>query len=328
MKALMDTTQIFPEMIDALGQKPNGERVLVGQVPMPPTMKAKEIIANYIGSNFSDEDSAESYALYICNDLIEWQKKQNAAIASGQPSIDDLSMEHTRMRARMERLEKENAEKALKLRAVNSYAFELTAKLCAMPVEDGYGHELLRRDAVMELVTQWRMKWDSSPAAANAGDLMTYDEFFAEAKRLGCKLPDSPTAADAGGLCAQCDGEGIVWIDGCTQACSACQDITDDSVADSPAAVMAVDPKAALVAARDNAGDITSGECHTLRRLIECAEILDKRPRPMCRDCADENGTCPNGGLECDMRKLFADAKALHNKLARPTVAGDMKGGA
>ncbi len=67
------------------------------------------------------------------------------------------------------------------------------------------------------------------------------------------------------------------------------------------------------------AGGLSKSEAYTLRRLIECAEELDKRPRPMCRDCADENGTCQNGGLECDMRKLFADARTL---LARLTAVG------
>ena len=66
-----------------------------------------------------------------------------------------------------------------------------------------------------------------------------------------------------------------------------------------------------------NAGGLPDAEIYTLRRLIECAEKLNERPRPMCRDCADENGTCPNSGLECDMPKLFADAKALHNKLVQ-----------
>jgi hypothetical protein len=66
---------------------------------------------------------------------------------------------------------------------------------------------------------------------------------------------------------------------------------------------------------------LTQDEIYTLRRLIECAEALDKRPRPLCRDCADEDGTCPNGDkLECDMGKLFADAKRLHNKLAAPAA--------
>ena len=63
---------------------------------------------------------------------------------------------------------------------------------------------------------------------------------------------------------------------------------------------------------------VAADDLYTLRRLIECAEVLDERPRPMCRDCADENGTCPNGGLECDMPKLFAAAKALYNRLATP----------
>lgn len=64
------------------------------------------------------------------------------------------------------------------------------------------------------------------------------------------------------------------------------------------------------------AAGLSREEIYTLRRVIECAETLNERPRPMCRDCADENGTCPNSGLECDMRKLFADAKALHDRLA------------
>lgn len=55
-----------------------------------------------------------------------------------------------------------------------------------------------------------------------------------------------------------------------------------------------------------------------LSRAIDCLEILDKRPRPMCRDCADECGVCPNGGLECDMRKLIADARAA---IAPPVAA-------
>jgi len=69
-------------------------------------------------------------------------------------------------------------------------------------------------------------------------------------------------------------------------------------------------------AAAPVSGLVSKAEIHTLRRLIECAEKLDERPRPMCRDCADEDGTCPNSGLECDMGKLFANAKTLHNKLA------------
>lgn len=47
-----------------------------------------------------------------------------------------------------------------------------------------------------------------------------------------------------------------------------------------------------------------------LARAIDCLEILNKRPRPMCRDCADEDGVCPHDGLDCDMRKLIADARA------------------
>lgn len=85
--------------------------------------------------------------------------------------------------------------------------------------------------------------------------------------------------------------------------------------------VAAIATKGSADSPAANAGVLSNGEIHTLRRLIECAEVLNTRPRPMCRDCADENETCPNSGLECDMRKLFADAKALHNKLASPATA-------
>lgn len=47
-----------------------------------------------------------------------------------------------------------------------------------------------------------------------------------------------------------------------------------------------------------------------LRVAIDALEILDRRPRPLCRDCADENGTCPTSGLPCDMGKCIADARA------------------
>jgi hypothetical protein len=42
----------------------------------------------------------------------------------------------------------------------------------------------------------------------------------------------------------------------------------------------------------------------------------------MCRDCADEDGTCPNSGLECDMRALLAKTKALYNRLTAPSAPG------
>lgn len=71
----------FPEMVDALGEKPNGERVLVGKVPIPEIMKAKEIIRNYFDGNFADEDSEASYCLYVIQDFLEWQEKQRESLA-------------------------------------------------------------------------------------------------------------------------------------------------------------------------------------------------------------------------------------------------------
>ncbi len=64
----------------------------------------------------------------------------------------------------------------------------------------------------------------------------------------------------------------------------------------------------------------TAGDRSTLSRAIDCLEILNKRPRPMCRDCADEDGTCQHGGLACDMRGLIAESRAC---IAQAAPAGD-----
>lgn len=72
----------FPEMIDALGEKPNGERICVGKIPMPEKMKAKEIISQYFGYDFGDEDSDASMALYAFEEFLSWQTKQRTALKS------------------------------------------------------------------------------------------------------------------------------------------------------------------------------------------------------------------------------------------------------
>lgn len=47
-----------------------------------------------------------------------------------------------------------------------------------------------------------------------------------------------------------------------------------------------------------------------VERLIANVEILDQRPRPICRDCADCNGVC-DSGLDCDIRALVEEARAM-----------------
>ena len=67
-----------------------------------------------------------------------------------------------------------------------------------------------------------------------------------------------------------------------------------------------------------------SGQDVALVRAVDCLEILNKRPRPMCRDCADHDGICPSGGMDCDMRTLIAKARTA--LAAHPTncpQAGD-----
>lgn len=79
----------------------------------------------------------------------------------------------------IETLQKQNAELLLAVQAVNSYAFDLTAKLCAVDVvKEIHGHELIRREQVMELVTQWRMKWDARPVTNMGQRVQTWVERY------------------------------------------------------------------------------------------------------------------------------------------------------
>ena len=53
-----------------------------------------------------------------------------------------------------------------------------------------------------------------------------------------------------------------------------------------------------------------AGWRRVVERLIANVEILDQRPRPICRDCADCNGVC-DSGLDCDIRALVEEARAM-----------------
>lgn len=69
------------ETVKMYGVK-GGEQTYLGEVAMPWGMKAKEIIANYIGSDFENEFSDSATALHICTDLVGWMGKQeNAQLA-------------------------------------------------------------------------------------------------------------------------------------------------------------------------------------------------------------------------------------------------------
>lgn len=155
---------------------------------------------------------------------------------------------------------------------------------------------------------------------------------LAQSGRVVARLfNDTPNVSDAVEA-----GEVIQWLAALVSASHGAQAPDDERAVKLFESILAKDPQAfqregetvyqvtkaelleftnALANRASSLAGVTNEEFHTLRRLIECAEKLDARPRPMCRDCADEDGVCPNSGLECDMRKLFADAKRLHDKL-------------
>lgn len=68
------------EYVDAYGIKDGFPASEVFKIPMPPKMKAKEMIRSYYGNEFDDEDSDASTILYIFEQLLEWYEKQQSLL--------------------------------------------------------------------------------------------------------------------------------------------------------------------------------------------------------------------------------------------------------
>jgi hypothetical protein len=63
------------ETIDLVGVV-NGVHVPIGTMPMPPSMKAKEIVRSYFGRIDEDEGNEAAMALWACNELVTWMESQ------------------------------------------------------------------------------------------------------------------------------------------------------------------------------------------------------------------------------------------------------------
>lgn len=77
-----------------------------------------------------------------------------------QAEIDRLHEGHAKIYDEAQRLREQ-------LRAVNSASHSLASLLCGVGVvAEKDGHELIRRESVMDLVTRWRMQWDKAMASS------------------------------------------------------------------------------------------------------------------------------------------------------------------
>jgi hypothetical protein len=86
------------ELIDILGQKPDGSRDLLGKGPMPPIMKIPDILTNY-GLSARDfgceEDMAESVKDAFV-ELVRWMEAQGwmpPPLLQGMPTHKELLVE-------------------------------------------------------------------------------------------------------------------------------------------------------------------------------------------------------------------------------------------
>lgn len=82
------------ELIDILGEKPDGSRDLIGKGPMPPIMKIPDILRNYglSPADCADEEIGECINAAMV-DLVRWMEAQGwtkPPLLQGMPSHLEL----------------------------------------------------------------------------------------------------------------------------------------------------------------------------------------------------------------------------------------------
>jgi hypothetical protein len=64
------------ETCQAIGGKRDGTMEVIPSIPLPPELKAQEIVGSYFGYGFNDDDGDASMALECCKELVTWLKEQ------------------------------------------------------------------------------------------------------------------------------------------------------------------------------------------------------------------------------------------------------------
>jgi hypothetical protein len=64
------------ETVDVYGVSADGTQTKVGTMPMPPSMKAREIVRTYFHDIDEENGSDGAMALWACNELVSWMEQQ------------------------------------------------------------------------------------------------------------------------------------------------------------------------------------------------------------------------------------------------------------
>jgi hypothetical protein len=78
-----ETALADDETCDLIGIKADGTRTELGKAPIPPMMKARDVVRSYFGGDVDDEMSDASMALQCCREVIDYMKR--AALKAAQP---------------------------------------------------------------------------------------------------------------------------------------------------------------------------------------------------------------------------------------------------
>lgn len=77
------------EKVDIVGVK-NGIETNLGKIPMPPSMKLKEIMRTYFSGSTDDEESEVSMAVAAGTELLAWMESQGYAIQTPSEPVAKL----------------------------------------------------------------------------------------------------------------------------------------------------------------------------------------------------------------------------------------------
>lgn len=81
--ASTEATLADDETCDLIGIKADGTRTELGKAPIPPMMKARDVVRSYFGGDVDDEMSDASMALQCCREVIDYMKR--ATLKAAQP---------------------------------------------------------------------------------------------------------------------------------------------------------------------------------------------------------------------------------------------------
>lgn len=79
--------QRAPQICTLMGVRPDGTRADLGQIPLPPRMKLKEIMSQYFPGEAEDENSDLAMAIAAGMEFLDWLRGQGWQMTPAEPAL-------------------------------------------------------------------------------------------------------------------------------------------------------------------------------------------------------------------------------------------------